>query len=105
MTNENAFRLGALILMGMVIQLMVIGYVFYTDYKGREQTVEAARKGCERDKVTRAANAQGWRNAEAARLAEGQEDVAAEYSDIALQLEMAADIDCNIEYPEARFIP
>lgn len=49
-------RLGELVVLGMTIQLLVIGYVFYTDYRGRERAILASREGCERDKLDRTAS-------------------------------------------------
>lgn len=105
MNEQNAFRLGALILLGMAVQLIVIGYVFYTDYRARTLLADSARFGCERDRVSRTANAQGWRIAQDARAAEGEYGVAARYALIATRLETAADIDCNKEHPKVGFIP
>lgn len=37
----------------MIIQLGVIGYVFYQSYTGRAEVVKASRKGCDRSKLDR----------------------------------------------------
>ena len=63
------FRLVIMIIIGMVVQLAVIGYVFYANYQGRSDLVKSQRAGCKRGKLDRGANAEGWRAAEAARIA------------------------------------
>lgn len=57
-----------MILIGLCVNLAVIGYVFYQSYAGREAVVKATRNGCERGKRDRKANALGWRTAEMARI-------------------------------------
>jgi hypothetical protein len=57
-----------LILVGLAVQLAVIGYVAYSTYVGRENVVTASRAGCERNKLDRIDNANGWRTAEVARM-------------------------------------
>lgn len=44
-----------LIVLGMIVQLFVIGYVFYQSYEGRVHVVVAQRAGCERSKLDRKA--------------------------------------------------
>jgi hypothetical protein len=102
---ENAYRLGKLIIIGMAVQLMVIGYVFYQSYKGREDVVLNARAGCERGKIDRADNAEGWRIAEDARRAAGQIDVANKYDRIASSLESRSRINCSDKFPKAGLLP
>lgn len=105
MTRQTATQLTKLILIGMGIQLLVIGYVFYQSYTGRVDLVDSQRSGCVRGKADRTANALGWRNAEAARRAAGEEKVADIYADIAASLEKRSRIDCVDAYPNPGFLP
>src|SRR4051794_36950964 len=57
-----------MVLIGLCVNLGVIGYVFYQSYTGRETVVKATRNGCERSKRDSEANALGWRTAETARI-------------------------------------
>lgn len=104
--NEKMlFSLAKLIFLCMVVQLLVILYVGWSSYSGRQDLVESQRNGCNRGKMDRAANARGWRIAEAARRAEGQEVVAEAYQNIAEGLEERARIDCIDAFPKARIVP
>lgn len=110
----------------MLLQLGVIGYVFYQSYAGRESVVDASRLGCERSKLDREANAIGWRTAETARehsvaqelhislkkvkqlvkTKRGVNDVpdlvaAREYDRIAKGLEVRSRISCSLAFPKA----
>jgi len=68
-TRSIASKMTKLIIAVMVVQLAVIGYVFFQSYKGRSDVVDSQRDGCDRGKLDRSANARGWRTAEDARLA------------------------------------
>lgn len=57
MNDSQAYRLAQLIVLGMFVQLLVIGYVFYSQYEGRLVTYENLQAGCERSKKDRVANA------------------------------------------------
>lgn len=57
MSAKTAHNLGILIVIGMIVQLAVIGYVFYASYQGRVNTVTAQRAGCARAKLDRTDNA------------------------------------------------
>lgn len=103
--EQMLYSLAKLILVLMAIQLLVILYVGWSSYNGRQDLVESQRAGCNRAKLDRSANAQGWRIAEAARRAEGQEVVAKAYNDIAEGLEDRSRIDCIDAFPKARIIP
>lgn len=104
-TNRIANLFAKLVLVGMCIQLLVIGYVFITEYNGRTDVVTAARQGCERDKLDRKANARGWRIAEEARRKEGQTKVADDYAKIAGPMEKRSRINCKARYPKASMFP
>lgn len=99
------FKMAVLILIGMLVQLVVIGYVFYSSYEGRKDLVFSQRAGCHRGKLDRNANAEGWRIAEAARSASGDYAVAARYDIIAVGLEERANINCEEAYPKASIFP
>ena len=103
--EDNAINLAKLILIGMAVQLVVILYVFYTDYEGRKDLVRASREGCERDKVSRMASAHGWRIAQEARIADGDYKVAEDYANLAHRLEVAGNINCNVRHPKASLLP
>lgn len=57
MTDKTAHKLGILIVIGMLVQLAVIGYVFYSGYQRRVDTVKFQRLACERGKLDRKDNA------------------------------------------------
>lgn len=56
-TNRTAHSLALLMVVGMAVQLLVVFYVFYSNYQGRANAVEAQRSGCERGKLDRSDNA------------------------------------------------
>lgn len=103
--QENAFRLAKLLVTILVIQLFFIMYVFWLSYEGRTTLVEQSRAACERGKLDRLSNAEGWRIAEEARRAEGEEVVAARYEALAEDLEARGRINCNEAFPKAGLIP
>jgi hypothetical protein len=57
MSEKNAYNLAKLIMLGMAIQLLVIGYVYLQAYDQRVNLVDAQRQGCEFDKLDRHDNA------------------------------------------------
>lgn len=57
MNERTAHILARLIVIGLVAQLGVIGYVFYAGYWGRVETVKNQRIACERNELDRADNA------------------------------------------------
>lgn len=104
-TKHSGKMLTQLLLIGMVVQMLVVGYVFYQSYAGRTKLVHSQRAGCERSKFDRQANAAGWRIAEAARRAGGQIVVANRYRDIASKMEDRSRIKCDQVYPTAGILP
>ncbi len=88
----------------LVVQLFLIGYVFIQSYDGRVKLVNNSRTACERGKKDRLANAEGWRIAQAARLADGNVVVANRYADIAVGLENRGHIDCTEAFPDPSLI-
>lgn len=105
LTRRVGYHLAMLVLVGMIVQLLVIGYVFYQSYAGRVEVVQAQRLGCERGKLDRNDNAEGWRIAEAARRAQGEFEVARHYAHIAEGLEARSRINCHVVYPDAGVFP
>jgi hypothetical protein len=103
--DTTAHHLGRLIVIGMIVQLSVICYVFYSAYERRKEAVVYQRAGCERSKLDRGDNASGWRIAEAARRADGQIEVANEYDKIASSLEARSRIACSKAFPDATIFP
>jgi hypothetical protein len=99
------FKFTVLIVIGMVVQLGVIAFVVYSSYQGRVDLVQSQRAGCERGKLDRGANAQGWRIAEAARRRDGEFDVANRYHKIADGLEARSQIVCRKVFPDAGVFP
>lgn len=75
-------------------------FVWLTGYFGRVDIVDFQRRGCERGKLDRQANALGWRTAEAARRADGQLVIADRYARIASGLERRSRVNCRDAYPD-----
>jgi hypothetical protein len=105
MTEETGPKIVRLVILGMLCMLLVTAYIFWTDYQGRKNTVEAVRKGCDRDRISRTLNAEGWRIAQDARSASGNTTIAIRYGELATELERLASINCKARYPEASLIP
>ncbi len=97
--NATARKLTILILIGLFVQLGVIGYVYISGKVRDHNLVSSQRAGCERSKLDRLTNAEGWRIAQEARKAEGQLDVAAKYDSIATRLEERGKIKCKEVFP------
>lgn len=130
LTRRQGSGIIQMLLIGFAVQLGILGYVFYQSYVGREDVVKSQRKGCERGKLDREANAEGWRAAERVRLATfaNQEHLVVEeaqvwldepsrpddppdliaarrYNRIATGLEVRSKIDCAKAYPKAGIFP
>lgn len=99
------FKMGVLIVIGMIVQLGVIGYVFYSSYEGRKDLVTSQRAGCKRGIKDRRANGEGWRIAQSARIHDGQIIIAGRYARIAGGLEERSRIDCAKAFPKASIFP
>jgi hypothetical protein len=56
-TDNLAHNVVRVVVIGLVVQLAVIGYVFYSGYKSRVETVTFQRAACERGKLDRKDNA------------------------------------------------
>lgn len=68
LSSKQGASVVKLLIAGMVCFLLLVGYVFFQAYQGRTDLVNSQRAGCERAKLDRAANAEGWRTAQTARL-------------------------------------
>jgi hypothetical protein len=130
LTRRQGAGLAKMIIIGLLVQIAVIGYVFYQSYAGREEVVNSQRLGCERGKLDRKANALGWRAAEQARIAEFATEqhlvpseaklwlnmphrpsdpysliAARRYDKIATGLENRGRITCAVVYPKPGLLP
>lgn len=130
LTRSQGTKLARLIMLGFVLGLVVVAYTLYESYQGRVDLVDSQRVGCERGKLDRRANAEGWRAAEDARLAslakstkitinqaralvkelrkpDDPPDLTAawRYDRIAAGLEERSRITCSEVYPSASFLP
>lgn len=130
LTRRQGSLLVKMVLIGLFVNLCVVGYVFYQSYMGREDVVMASLKGCDRSKKDREANAAGWRTAERARLSTLAKNMgvplkdasvlivlkphngdppdlvaARKYNGIARGLEIRSRIRCKNAFPKARLLP
>lgn len=105
MKSDTGSLVVKVIIVFFLVQLVLVGYVFYQSYAGRADVVKHARLGCERGKLDRNANSEGWRIAEKARRQEGQDAVANRYARIARGQERRSRIDCREAYPKAGVFP
>jgi hypothetical protein len=90
-----------------VVILALAALIFAQGYVGRVALRDSQLAGCQRGKLDRAANARGWRTAEAARRASGSRSdlIAAErYDRIASGLEQRSRIDCKTAFPPVRLL-
>lgn len=128
-THQQAGGIVRLMIAGMLMQLVIISYVFFQAYGNRVEVVDNQRAACERGKLDRGANAKGWRTAQVARMktlakelhisfaevsqllqdptAGDSPDLTAarKYNAIASSLETRSRIDCKIAFPDARLFP
>jgi hypothetical protein len=58
LTRHQGGLLVKMIIVGMIVQLSVVGFVAYSFYVGRENTATSQQKGCERSKLDRKDNAE-----------------------------------------------
>lgn len=108
MRNPVAIVLVGLVILGASLVASNIIGAERDAANAREQQrelVHSQRRGCERSKLDRAANASGWRTAEHARRASGTPDdlmAARRYAQIATGLEDRARVDCTRQFPLPR---
>lgn len=57
MSPETGARVVKLVIGCLIVQLLLLGYVFYQSYEGRVDLVGAQRAACERGKLDRTDNA------------------------------------------------
>jgi hypothetical protein len=93
-----------LVALVVAVSALVFGS-WLTAYSGRQALVDSQRAGCERSKLDRAANARGWRAAEAARTRDGNLNTATFYGHLAAELEMRSRIDCVRQFPAPSLLP
>lgn len=130
LTRRQGGLLAKLLVVGLLANLGVIGYVFYQSYVGRDAVVKASRRGCNRSKADREANAMGWRTAEGARINSVAQELgipifeadamikqkpknsdpsnliaARKYDHIAAGLEARSRISCSAAFPKAGLFP
>jgi len=103
--RRTALEMVKLVIIGMLIQLGVMMFVWYSDYHQRSELVTAQRAACERSKLDREANAEGWRIAQVARKDTGDFIVSARYAHIAFGLESRSRIVCADKFPKAGLLP
>lgn len=113
--TRKTLLLAKVVVVGMLVQLFVLVYAFYTDYQGRKVVVAAAREGCERDKLDRAASVtlneniliafiEGDRKQSGIPTAKRQRALA-EIDATTAGLDARAKINCNERYPEVGLLP
>lgn len=105
LTRRQGGLLVKIVVIGLLVNLGVIGYVFGSNYAARKSTVAGQRFSCERNKLDRKANASGWRIAQEARRKSGDISIAIRYGNLARGLERRARLDCKKTYPKARLFP
>lgn len=106
-----------LIVIGMFVQLAVVGFVFEQSYQGRVDLVASQRKGCARGKLDRQDNAD-FQRAQATYITKVthaksvQEDVKAAareavrtFNRTSKSLAERAQIDCTEAFPKASWHP
>jgi hypothetical protein len=100
-----------------VMAVMVTGYAVWLSYDGRNDSAQAERRGCERDRIDRRANADSWtahltylRNVTAAAsvkqdVKRAARDAIEVYERTAMDLQKVASISCDDQYPGASLVP
>lgn len=98
-------RIVRLMLVGMTLFLVLIGYVFYQSYEGRVNIVNAQRTACERGKKDHTNSALGWRALQDQANSQGQPWFSVTYSKVAGYFEIRSQISCAKAFPKAGFLP
>lgn len=116
-TRATASNLARLVIVGMVVQLLVIGYVAYSSHENSADSVRSQRQGCERNKRDRWANAAFQvahkKYIERVVLAQSVKsdvkraarEAIKTYTWTAADLTKRAKIDCAAAFPKARLLP
>lgn len=117
LTRRQGALLVKVIISGMLVQLAVIFYVGYSSYTGRQTVVNSQRKGCERGKRDRKANADfqvaHTKYIERLVLAKSvppdvrrsASEAVRTYKRTSADLTKRAKIDCSTVYPKVRLLP
>jgi hypothetical protein len=117
MTRQSGKGLAQLVVIGMAVQLLVIGYVFYQSYQGRNDVVSSQRQGCERGKLDRQDNADfqiaqtiyitGVTDAQSVRedVKQAARKAVITFHRTSQSLKKRARIDCAHVYPKAGLLP
>jgi hypothetical protein len=123
-SHGQAQRVTRLVIGCMLLLLVVIAFVAYSSYASRLDLVDAQRAGCERTKIDRVANAEGWRTAQTARMSTVAKEMgisvdevkklldakpkpgdlpdlvaARRYNKVASDLEGRSKLDCKVAFP------
>jgi hypothetical protein len=114
---EDHLALAKLVLIGLVVQLLVIGYVFYSGYQTHANNIRNQRAGCERNKQDRADSA-AFQTAQtvyinkvtgAASVKEDVKRAAREarktFDRTSASLTARSKIDCKKAFPDATLFP
>lgn len=99
-TNHQRRVLLRFMAIQLVVLILILSTVILSSWQGRVDQVESNRRGCERSKLDRGANARAWREAQRARTRDGDFDTAALYRDVADQLERRSLIRCSEAFPD-----
>jgi hypothetical protein len=119
--SDNTRALFARVILGQAfVMVLIVFSIWLSSYEGRKNVVQSQRSGCERAKLDRRANAQGWRTAQAARQVTANEPpgdggpsdeersaakVASDrYQEIADGLDRRSRIDCTAVFPKPKLI-
>lgn len=106
-----------MIIIGLVVQLSVIGYVAYSSYKGRTDLVASQRRGCERGKRDRKDNADFQKAhktyidkvvlAKSVRsdIKKAAREAVKTYNRTAADLSKRAKVDCAVAFPKGGILP
>lgn len=117
LNRRTAKALVKLLIVGMVAQLLVVGYVFYQGYHGRVALVISQRAGCERGKLDRIDNAAFQRAhrkyidrvvlAQSVKedVKEAAREAVATYNQTAADLTKRSKINCMRVFPDPKVFP
>ena len=117
MSRATGEKIVKLLLAGMLCMLLVVVYVFYAGYEGRQALVTNQRAGCERGKLDRIDNAAFQRAHKvyidkvvlAASVKEDVKEAAREavetYNRTSASLAARSKINCQKAFPKASLIP
>ena len=104
MTSETGRKLMKFAILVLLLFLLLTGVVFLQSIIGRNHLAEASkqarselvdsqRNGCERGKLDRGANAEGWRTAQTARMNTLAKDLDISYKEVEILLQAVPQAD------------